>query len=212
MNAKGILLVALAAAAIAAAYQSQSPKPKHLKLGKRQCLWIPTTPADTARNAKKSLKCTLSSSMSMVLDSAGVGSGGGKLTVTQDSAEFTVDPGPPAVIAFDQQPTDTLAGQTITPAVTVFVGDGVGGGRGNPIPGVSVTLSIASGPGTRSAAGSGPGVNRTPKAASTASHATVLEDLFMVSSGAPAISPCWHGSSVRAPRDMHVPDRACPVE
>ena len=47
MNAKGILLVALAAAAIAAAYQSQSPKPKHLKLGKRQCLWIPTTPADT---------------------------------------------------------------------------------------------------------------------------------------------------------------------
>jgi len=86
MNAKGILLVALAAAAIAAAYQSQSPKPKHMKLGKRQCLWIPTTPADTARNAKKSLKCTLSSSMSMVLDSAGVGSGGGKLTVTQDSA------------------------------------------------------------------------------------------------------------------------------
>ena len=60
--------------------------PKHMKLGKRQCLWIPTTPADTARNAKKSLKCTLSSSMSMVLDSAGVGSGGGKLTVTQDSA------------------------------------------------------------------------------------------------------------------------------
>ncbi len=69
---------------------------------------------------------------------------------TKTSSAFAVSAGPPAFIAFDQQPTDTQSGQTITPAVKVFVGDGVGGGRGNPLPGIDVTLSIASGSGTLS--------------------------------------------------------------
>ncbi len=69
-------------------------------------------------------------------------------SLTQDSQQFTVDPGSPATISFTQQPTDTGSGATITPAVKVFVGDGIGGGDGNPIQGVGVTLSINSGSGT----------------------------------------------------------------
>lgn len=70
--------------------------------------------------------------------------------LSMDSNPFTVDAGPAAVVAFVQQPAHTVIGHVITPAVTVFVGDGIGAGNGNPVSGIGVTLSLASGSGTLS--------------------------------------------------------------
>lgn len=57
------------------------------------------------------------------------------------STNVDVQPGPPAEIAFVQQPTDTEFGATITPAVTTFVTDAYE----NPVD-TSVTLEIGSNP------------------------------------------------------------------
>ena len=62
-------------------------------------------------------------------------------TVSGTSTAVTVHPAAPAIAAFVQQPTNTTAGVSITPAVTVNVQDAFA----NNVPGASVTLSIAAG-------------------------------------------------------------------
>src|SRR5439155_1232525 len=63
-----------------------------------------------------------------------------------DSNAFTITAAAVNTVAFVQQPTDTVAGQRITPAVTVQARDQFG----NDVPNVSVTMSKSSGTGTLS--------------------------------------------------------------
>ena len=61
------------------------------------------------------------------------------------SSAFNVSPGPPAQLAFQVQPSTTLAGSAITPAVTVQVLDA----NGNPVPTATnmISLALAANPG-----------------------------------------------------------------
>lgn len=72
-----------------------------------------------------------------------------------ESDAFDVTAGSPASLAFDVQPSDTAAGEAISPAVVVQVLDS----DGNPVTGddsTEVVLSIASGPGSATLSGGGP--------------------------------------------------------
>ncbi len=68
---------------------------------------------------------------------------GGK---TVNSAGFNVLAAPPASLAFAQQPSDTVAGQIITPNVTVQLVDCYG--NNSPSNGITVYLAMTSGSGT----------------------------------------------------------------
>lgn len=81
MNPKLMALIALAIVGVGAGF----PKPKHLKLGKGQCKWVPT-PDEKATKGAKSLRCTLAKGMRLIVDSAGVGSGGSQAMAVSDSA------------------------------------------------------------------------------------------------------------------------------
>ena len=70
---------------------------------------------------------------------------GGKIA---GSAGFTVSAAPPASLVFAVQPIDTVAGQVITPAVTLQLLDAYGNNA--PTNGISVNLSLSSGSGTLS--------------------------------------------------------------
>jgi WD40-like Beta Propeller Repeat/RTX calcium-binding nonapeptide repeat (4 copies) len=124
--------------------------------------------------------------------------------LTQDSNQFTVNPASPAIVIFDQQPTDATSGQVLNPSVQVFVGDGIGGVRGNPVPGTDVTVSIASGPGalsgttTRTTDSSGvatfadlsidlPGSYTLQAAADGGSNPTAISNSFTVEPGPPTV-------------------------
>ena len=68
---------------------------------------------------------------------------GGKIAVC---AGFNILAAPPANLAFVQQPNDTVAGQAITPDVTVQLVDRFG--NDSPASGVTVSLALSSGSGT----------------------------------------------------------------
>jgi hypothetical protein len=61
--------------------------------------------------------------------------------LTANSTSFTITAGTPANMNFVQQPTDTVAGATIAPSVTVRVADAIGNG----VLGESVTLVVSAG-------------------------------------------------------------------
>ncbi|MGE5759742.1 MAG: Ig-like domain-containing protein, partial [Gemmatimonadota bacterium] len=64
------------------------------------------------------------------------------------STSFDITAGPPAKLAFGQQPTSTTAGATIAPAVTVRILDAVGNLTGST---ANVTIAITAGTGTAGA-------------------------------------------------------------
>ena len=61
------------------------------------------------------------------------------------SADFTVTPGLPRMLAFSQQPTASVTGEPVTPPVAVQVQDQYGNAAGSA--GRSVSMTVASGPG-----------------------------------------------------------------
>lgn len=106
---------------------------------------------------------TLSGTVTQVTNSGGLAtfndlsinlSGSKNLTalssgLTSDvSASFTINPAAASQVAFVQQPTNTVAGATISPAPTVQLRDAFG--NDVPTSGVSVTMTIASGTGALS--------------------------------------------------------------
>lgn len=85
-------------------------------------------------------------------------------------------------LAFVQQPTDAMAGATITPAVTVRVEDGGGVAQ----PGVPVTLALASGSGTLSG---------TTTRTTDASGVATFDDLSIELAGTKTLSAARAGAS-----------------
>src|SRR5206468_11177910 len=66
----------------------------------------------------------------------------GALSVVSNA--FTISAAAVNTVTFVQQPTDAVAGQTVTPAVTVRAQDSFG----NNVPSASVAMSLVSGTGT----------------------------------------------------------------
>ena len=98
------------------------------------------------------------------------------------SATFEVVPGPAASIVVEQQPTDTLAGQVITPAIQVRLVDEFG----NTLPdGQAITVSIASGPGAGTISGT---LNQT-----TTDGVAMFDDLAINQAGSEYSLQFSHG-------------------
>ncbi|HEU0010069.1 MAG TPA: hypothetical protein VFT34_09670, partial [Verrucomicrobiae bacterium] len=111
------------------------------------------------------LSISLSGSKKLTVSSSGLSSA--------ESSAFAISPAAASQLAFIQQPTNTTAGQAISPAVTVQVTDPFG--NSVPVAGVSMEMSLSSGTGALSGT-----TTRTTDSAGLA----VFNDLGLIQAGA----------------------------